>query len=265
LQLAPGEDYYYLFLGRSYLNATNAQTDAKSREALLAEAEAQLKTARGLNPLNTDHTANLARLNRRWAELAADTSVRTLHAQASNTYYSQAVQLSPNNAGLWNEWAALEFQVLNDQTTAQKYLDQSLSIDQEFEQTYLLQGDLYATQARAITDTVAQKPLFEKAVDAYKKGIVIAEARGTPAGNMRVNLASAYVGLGQRQEAINIYHEVLAKGDSGINPWQVYLAISELYAQMGDMTQARANAQLALQAAPDADKPSVQSWIDRLP
>jgi hypothetical protein len=31
------------------------------------------------------------------------------------------------------------------------------------------------------------------------------------------------------------------------------------------MDQARANAQLALQAAPDADKASVQSWIDRLP
>ena len=120
------------------------------------------KTARGLNPLNTDHTANLARLNRRWAELAADAAVRTLHAQASNTYYSQAVQLSPNNAGLWNEWAALEFQVLNDQASAQKYLDQSLSIDQEFEQTYLLQGDLYSTQARAITDTVAQKPCIRK-------------------------------------------------------------------------------------------------------
>jgi len=58
---------------------------------------------------------------------------------------------------------------------------------------------------------------------------------------------------------------VLAKPDSGVNPWQVYLAISELYAQMGNMEQARANAQLALQAAPDTDKASVQSWIDRLP
>ncbi len=265
LKLAPGEDYYYLFLGRSYLNATNAQTDPVQRDALLARAEEQLKVARGLNPLNTDHTANLARLNRRWAELTTDANVRNEHAQASNTYYSEAVQLSPNNAGLWNEWAALEFQVLNDQVTAQKHLDHSLSIDQEFEQTYLLQGDLYSTAARTITDTVVQKPIYQKAVDAYKRGIAIAEARGTPAGNLRVNLASAYVGLGQPADAITIYQEVLAKGDSGVNPWQVYLAISELYAQMGNMDQSRANAQLALQAAPETDKASVQAWIDRLP
>jgi tetratricopeptide (TPR) repeat protein len=265
LKLAPGEDYYYLFLGRAYLNATNAQTDPAQRDALLARAEEQLKVARGLNPLNTDHTANLARLNRRWAELATDANVRDTHAQASNTYYSQAVQLSPNNAGLWNEWAALEFQVQGDQVAAQKYLDQSMAIDQEFEQTYLLQGDLYSTEARAITDTVVQKPLYQKAIDAYQKGITIAEARGTPAGNLRVSLAAAFVGIGQREAAITTYQEILAKGDGGINPWQVYLAISELYAQMVNMDQARANAQLALQAAPDTDKASVQSWIDRLP
>jgi tetratricopeptide (TPR) repeat protein len=265
LDLAPGEDYYYLFLGRSYLNATNAQTDPAQREALLARAEEQLKVARGLNPLNTDHTANLARLNRRWAELSADAAVRATHAEASRVYYSQAVQLSPNNAGLWNEWAALEFQVLNDLASAQTHLDQSMSIDQEFEQTYLLQGDLYSTQARAITDTVAQKPLFEQAIAAYEKGITVAEARGTPAGNLRVNLASAHVGLGQPEKAIAIYQEILSKADGGVNSWEVYLAISQLYAQMGNMDQARANAQLALQAAPDTDKANVQSWIDRLP
>ena len=265
LKLAPGEDYYYLFLGRSYLNATNSQTDPAQRDALLAQAEEELQVARRLNPLNTDHTANLARLNRRWAELATDDSVRTTHAQASDTYYSQAVQLSPNNAGLWNEWAALQFQVLHDNATAQKYLDQSLSIDQEYDQTYLLQGDLYSTEASAITDTVAQAPVYQKAVDAYQRGIVLAEARGTSTGNLRVNLASAYVALGQPESAIAVYQDILEVGDSGINPWQVYLAISELYAQIGNMDQARANAQLALQAAPDTDKESVQAWIDRLP
>jgi FimV-like protein len=155
--------------------------------------------------------------------------------------------------------------VLNDNEAAQRHIDQSFSIDTEFEQTYLIQGDLYSAQARVITDTVVQKPIYQKAVDAYLKGITLAEVRGTPAGNLRINLASAYVGMGQPEEAITVYNEVLAKGDSGVNPWQVYLAISELYAQMGNMDQARANAQLALQAAPDTDKASVQSWIDRLP
>src|SRR5262249_9801269 len=119
LALTPGEDYYYLFLGRSYLNATGQQTDPTQRDNLLTEAESQLQQARKLNPLNTDHTANLARLNRRWAELSNDPATRTKHAQASDLYYSQAVLLSPHNAGLWNEWAALEFQVNGDLVSAQ--------------------------------------------------------------------------------------------------------------------------------------------------
>jgi tetratricopeptide (TPR) repeat protein/O-antigen ligase len=266
LALTPGEDYYYLFLGRSYLNATNQQTDAKQRDQLLAEAQNQLEEARKLNPLNTDHTANLARLNRRWAELASDPAVRAQHAQASDRYYSQAVMLSPHNAGLWNEWAALEFQVNSDLTGAQSHLDQSFAIDKEFDQTYLLQGDLYATQARQITDTVASKAMFEKAITVYQAGLAI--SKDTPStSNLSINLASAFVGAGRPQDAIAVYQQMLASNTPGVNQWQLYLALSQLYAQTGDMAQARTNAQLALQAVPandTTDQKSVRDWISRL-
>src|SRR5262249_42678361 len=46
LQLAPGEDYYFLFLGRAYLNATNQQSDPTQRDQLLADAEGELEQAR---------------------------------------------------------------------------------------------------------------------------------------------------------------------------------------------------------------------------
>jgi tetratricopeptide (TPR) repeat protein len=264
LALTPGEDYYYLFLGRSYLNATSQQTDAVKRDQLLAEAESQLQEARKLNPLNTDHTANLARLNRRWAELSSDPNARAQHAQQSDQYYRQSVSLSPHNVGLWNEWAALGFQVNGDLSGAQTHLDQSFAIDKQFDQTYLLQGDLYATQARAITDTVASKALFEKAVADYQTGITL---KGGNLANLRINLASAYVGASRAQDAIGIYQQMLASNNAGVNRWQLYLALSQLYAQTGDMAQARSNAQLALQAVPPndtTDQKNVQDWLTRL-
>jgi len=252
------------------LNATNQQTDPTQRDQLLAEAQSQLQEARKLNPLNTDHTANLARLNRRWAELASDPTVKAQHAQASDKYYSQAVMLSPNNAGLWNEWAALEFQVNNDPTAAQTHLDQSFKIDKQFDQTYLLQGDLYATEARqaaAISNTVTAKALYDQAILAYQTGIT-GTIGSSSLSNLRINLASAYVGDGRPQDAINIYQEMLASNDTSVSQWQIYLALSQLYVQVGNVDQASINGQLALQAVPanDAtDLKSVQDWVSRLP
>ena len=265
LALAPGEDYYYLFLGRAYLNATNAITDTAQRDAILTDAEQQLMVARRLNPLNTDHTANLARLNRRWAELTEDPALRAQRAENSNGYYAQAVQLSPHNAGLWNEWAALLYQVKGDGLAAQQKFDESFAIDQKFDQTYQLQGQLYAWQAQQIiTDTAAQQALFQKAFDTYLSGIAMIEGRNQNAGPMRIDLAAAYVTAGKLPEAIAVYQDILVKQNSGVEPWRVYLAISQLYAQLGDLTQARGNADLALQGAPASEKPNVQAWIDQL-
>ena len=264
LALAPNEDYYYLFLGRAYLNATNTITEESQRDILLSDAEQQLHVARRLNPLNTDHTANLARLNRRWAELSSDAALRAQRAQASHDYYAAAVSLSPANAGLWNEWAALAFQVSNDAVTAQEKLDQSFATDMIYDQTFLLQGDLYAWQARQSTETEGQQALFQQAIDTYLIGLDLARARDSSTVDLQRNLAQAYIGIGRLQDAIGIYQETLANGVEIAPAWQVYLAISELYARLGDVGQARANAELSLQAAPDTDKPNVQAWLDGL-
>jgi tetratricopeptide (TPR) repeat protein len=266
LGLAKGEDYYYLFLGRSYLNATAQVADAGQRETLLATAEEQLKLARGLNPLNTDHTANLARLNRRWAEMSPDANQRNQRTQNANDYYVAATSLSPNNAGLWNEWADLTLKLRGDTAAAQSYLDRSFALDEKFEQTYQLQGDLFMAEAQQqAADPTAQKGLLDKAIGAYQTGIELAQARQTSVSNARVNLASAYALAGRPQEAIDQYQTLLNDPGSGIDAWRLYLAISELQAQLGDMAQARSLAELALQAAPDADKTTVQQWVERLP
>jgi tetratricopeptide (TPR) repeat protein len=191
--------------------------------------------------------------------------LRGQRATAAHDYYRQAVELSPNNAGLWNEWAALAFQVSGDPVTAQQKLDQSFALDTLFEQTYLLQGDLYAWRAQQTAEPPAQQAAFQQAIDAYRQGLEVAASRGTPAGNLRVNLAAAYEGMGRLTEAIGVYREVLDRADAGVDPWRVNLRIAELYFQLGDYGQARAYGEVALQATPETDKPNVQAWLDNLP
>jgi len=131
-----------------------------TREDILRSAHASLVAARRLNPLNTDHSANLARLHRAWAFTGAGTaanlndpnSLRELlisdpdlvnrdRLDRSLAYYRQTLSLSPNNAGLWNELATVQF-IVNDLAGAQATLQRSLDLDQRFSPTYLLLGDV---------------------------------------------------------------------------------------------------------------------------
>jgi tetratricopeptide (TPR) repeat protein len=185
-RLEPQEDYYYLFLGRALLQLADmtkpgnallpadlsnvptrdllglAERGARSgtREDLMRAAQAALVAARRLNPLNTDHSANLARLSRAWAfadalgptdnptdarlrEIMAtpNNKVDTAHLDQALTYYQQATALSPQNAQLWNELATVQF-IRNDLAGAQASVDRSLTLDQRFPATYLLLGDV---------------------------------------------------------------------------------------------------------------------------
>lgn len=187
--LEPEEDYYYLFLGRSLLQlATTVPArgtpvlpedlsrvptsdlllliergqQVRSREDLYRAAHAALVAARRLNPLNTDHSANLARLHQAWAfaaltdaaagraavprlrELsrAQTETVNVGRLQQAVSYFRQAVSLSPQNAGLWNELALVQL-ILDDLDGAQTSLDRSLALDSRFYRTYLYRGDLF--------------------------------------------------------------------------------------------------------------------------
>ena len=147
------EDQYMLFLGRALLEqakqaggtgtyalpeqatlgdvlALNPDEVAQmSQTELLRAAETVLLAAQQINPLNTDHTANLARLYRTWADLAAsDPAVRQARLEQSIAMYDKAVMLSPNAAHLWNE-RGNAFAADGDDDAALASFEQSLSID----------------------------------------------------------------------------------------------------------------------------------------
>jgi tetratricopeptide (TPR) repeat protein len=184
--LEPAEDYYYLFLGRALLefsagaqagttllpaDLSNVPTDellalveqglrARDREDIMRASYAALLGAQRLNPLNTDHSANLARLYRSWAfvnalgpnDVPSNPALRQIVAtrpqdvdlakiEQSLAYYRQATSLSPQNAQLWNEMAAIQY-IKGDVQAALATLDHSLGLDRQFYQTYLMRGDV---------------------------------------------------------------------------------------------------------------------------
>ncbi|MEM7533264.1 MAG: hypothetical protein AAF639_13870, partial [Chloroflexota bacterium] len=121
------EDHYMLFLGRALLEQAKRAPDQgavqlgsanlnrvlslvpndianMNKQELLKAAEVVLIEAQEVNPLNTDHTANLARLYRTWADLnGGDAELRDRMLAQSLEQYEVATTLSPNSAHIWNE------------------------------------------------------------------------------------------------------------------------------------------------------------------
>lgn len=216
--LEPQEDYYYLFLGRALLQLSEVASSgsallpdnlnsvptadllglvdqgvrAGTREDVMRAAYATLIGAQRLNPLNTDHTANLARLHRAWA--FSDTAAATTNSGATAlreilltqpatvnaprldqaiTYYRQATALSPQNAVLWNELTTSQI-IRNDLAGAQTSLDRSLAVDQRYYPTYLLLGDL----RDATGDKTGALAAFRRAAELAPNNLSVLSAVG---------------------------------------------------------------------------------------
>jgi tetratricopeptide (TPR) repeat protein len=259
-KLEPKEDYYYLFLGRALLeysgsapagaatlpaDVSNVPTGqllglaeqgmaSGTREDLLRATNAILVGAQRLNPLNTDHTANLARLYRSWAfaNVASGTDVtnngvlRQLVAtkaqgvdlaklDQSVKYYKEATSLSPHNAQLWNEMAAVQY-IQGDSNDALVSLDQSLKLDQRFVQTYLLQGDV-----------MADKGDKAGALAAYKHALALQP------GDLNVLTAVGVYSAqtGDVSGAINAFDDIISRTGKSLTSVQTQLTALDTKAQ----------------------------------
>ena len=164
------EDHYMLFLGRAFLERAKEVTDGAyqlgsdptiddvlgleseavqqmGRNELLRAAEVVLLEAQDVNPLNTDHTANLARLYRTWSDLTDDPALRQTMLDKSLAQYNMAVTLSPNAAHLWNEKGNAHL-ARNERDEAEAAYLHSFALDDFYEQTYLLLADFYDRDTR---------------------------------------------------------------------------------------------------------------------
>jgi len=265
-ELAPNEDYYYLFLGRAYLEHARLLSDPVERDRFIAQAAEDLKRAQALNPLNTDHTANLGRLHSLWASFSNDPNQAIQLAGMSEDYFSDALMLSPHNARLWDEWALLYLNILNLPDVAYEKLQQALALDPSYDWSYGLLGDYYARYVAktAEPDSAEQREALQMAVDSYWKAFELAGSDNALKATYALASGGINTQLGNYETAIVNYEAALELAGENPNRWQIEDTLARLYAQTGNIELALFYAQQALEHAPEEQKERAAALIQQL-
>jgi tetratricopeptide (TPR) repeat protein len=234
IDMAPSEDFYYLWLGRALLEKSSAVTAAQ-RTALLNVARDELLSAQDANPLNTDHTANLARLNVRWASVT-EGDERQARVDDAERFYRDALELSPQNSVIRNELATMYLGLSNDCAQAIETMLESAEIDPFYLSTSVSLSDTYRRCSAELEDD--------------ERKIYLEEAE-----------AWADVGLTQppeRQYGTNRTARQLEDVTT------LYLRLANTYSEYGQLDQARRVAEKALEIAPETQLSSIQDFITQL-
>jgi len=245
LEVAGDEDFYRLFRGRAELELAKEVEDPAQREALLEASLADLTRARELNPLNTDHSANLGRLYRGWGELSSDPEERRAKWKRSLVYYEHAITLSPFSAHLYNEYG-LVYQALGDYARAEELYQQSIALDQEYSQTYRLLAELYRIQEQ-----------WSEAAQVYNQ-VVERDPRSVQGYS---GLGYVYAQQGKLPEAIQANHRVLELSSKDLASTR---NLALLYQQSGDLDNALEYARRAMDLSPEAERPQLDALIRQI-
>lgn len=266
LEYTPREDYYNLFLGKAYLELAQGlpdETSVEQRESVFLKTEQVLIYARELNPLNTDHSANLARFYKSWAaRIAMDLSAEgltddrrtTLNAQyqalleRSLAEYKTALILSPHNPIIWNELAQLYAIDLKDEAKFQETITKSLAIDVDFEQTWMLLGDMRSSKGD-----------IDGAIAAYQRSLDVSNNC-----TVRRVIGTLHAQQSRWEEAAENLELAVEKCASSDELWEMYRVLAITYANLGRGVDAVQFAQQSLALAPEAQKSVVQQLLDQL-
>ena len=261
LALAPLEDFYYLFLGRALLERSTLAETNEERLALLNQAEQRLFEARDINPLNTDHTANLARLYTRWAVATGDPGESALLLDQAESQYRSALEISPQNSIIRNEYARLAFDLRRDCDLSIEIFRESLARDPFFADTFFNFSDVLTACAEAQGNEAAAQELYQYAIESLEAGLGILpkQVRGwLLAGQINQRLSRYDASLEAFEQARSLNEQ------SGQPTWNVDFLEADVYREMGDNPQARALAEQALKTAPADIALQIETFLDTL-
>lgn len=262
--LAPHEDHYFLSLAGVYFEQAKEIYEPTARNELLKLVESDLLKAQELNPLNTDHTANLARLYNLWSSYEDDPELQNHYAETSSNYYQIATNLSPKNTRLWGEWAILHISGLNNPDKAREILEQAIEIDPNYDWTHGLLAEYYFRLSRTIEDSSRRRELLDRVAAEYElaiENVKYYEAQHLP--GYVIALAGIYTRLDQFSKAIELYELALERRYAE-EPWQVEEAIANLYLQTGDFKSALFYANSALSTAPADQRDKILMLIESI-
>jgi tetratricopeptide (TPR) repeat protein len=269
IRLAPEQDWYHLFLARGilekikslesnegrvsfesqdiddFLHLSVQEVASLDRDSLFGFAYQVLTRAKELNLLNTDHSANLGRMYRIWAEYSATPEATQERWGEAVRYYQDATTLSPHNAQLFNEWGLVYFIVGEYEEAIEKY-QRSLELDAEYAETYVLLGDAAAMSGD--TDT---------AVQAYVEALEIEPRQVKP----HLQLCAFLGQEGELEQAAEHCQEAISLSP---NQYQAHRNLAIIYRDMGLLEDSLEEALIARELAGEDEKSSWDSFIGQL-
>lgn len=270
LDYVPREDFYYLWLGRAYLEkATLLAANPLQRDEVLTTAEESLFVAQDINPLNTDHTANLARLNTRWAGLlGAGNPEQAEKVTRAQGFYVEAVALSPQNAVVRNEFGRMTYSFDQDCDAALAIYEESRTADPYYANTPLEMVEIQiacATQLEGDARAAYYEPILANLREGDRIATLTRGKDRSPVGQTWARAAQAFTEWQVWDTALTAYEFLLTRTDSPIPPWQVRVQMANIYSQMGDTAAALAQANLAKEDAPPEVLTQIDAFIETLP
>jgi tetratricopeptide (TPR) repeat protein/O-antigen ligase len=269
IRLAPEQDWYHLFLARGILEKIKSiQSDegrvsfepqdiddflrlsvedvaSLDRDSLFRSGYRVLTRARELDLLNTDHSANLGRMYRIWAEYSEAAEEMDERWKQAIRYYQDATTLSPRNAQLFNEWGLVYFIVGEYEEAIGKY-QRSLELDAEYAETYVLLGD--ASAMSGDTDAATQ---------AYTKALEIEPRQVKP----HIQLCAFLGQAGELEQAAEHCQKALSLSP---NDYQAHRNLAIIYRDMGHLEDALEEASIARELAGEEEKASWDNFIAQL-
>ena len=262
LALAPREDFYYLWLGRAYLEKSSYLEGAQ-RDAILSTAEQSLFTAQDINPLNTDHTANLARLNSRWASLETDDpAARNERVGNATSYYEASVALSPQNSTIRNEFARMNFAFTQECDSTIEIYKASAEADPLFSETQFQLAEALV-QCALREEGEAREPFYPQILEALEAGTEIESdeeqrTRRWAEGGQRLQQLGGY------DAALEAYTQALKAPSEQYPEWRLKFFMASAYRDMGDLDQARVQGEASLATAPADSVPQIEEFLATL-
>ncbi len=243
INIAPNQDFYYLFLGRAQMEKAK-DLDGDERDRGFERSGEALLTARRIAPLNTDHSANLARLYRTWGGLSGGDEGAALLDKAL-AYYVDANSLSPNNAQILNEWGQTYLAMGDEETGLEKY-NESLALDPEFGDTYVRLGEFYTLQE----DWKQAQAAYELAVEFKPKSAQAYSSLGYTSSK-----------LGDREAALKAYQKAVELRPKNYNHRR---NLAVIYRELGRTEDAIREGLEALELAPADQKQMMRNFLAEL-
>ena len=260
LELDPQQDAYFFSIAETLARYASTLPAQQNVTGYLMQAEGYYKQAYELNPLYFRTAMGMANINRLWARVSQDPTIRLTQA---DQYYEDVLDGRPYRVKLWVEWADFHAE-FGDYEGAQQRFNTALEIDPTYAPVYLYTANMYMNQAEQQSDLNKRAEFMNKALQDVNLGIEMKNKRGENPSLAFLQLGRVYASLQQYDQARDAFMQAASFG-AGDYQWEVYLSLSNVFESLNDVPSQRKYLQQAIAIAPPDVKPTLQIELDALP